>query len=547
MNEFLIYLIKTGGCLTVFWVTYRIFLYNTTLFRFNRYFLLAGITLSFIIPLIKLTYKVVIMYPYINNTISANNNTAGIIQYLSGTGSSSVSITTIILIIYFTGAAILILKTLFTQKFLLNLLNSGKKYKEIGYTVIEHPNAVSPFSVLNFILFNSGNLSDIEKELIIKHETIHIKQKHWIDLILSECFILLQWFNPIAWLYIRNIKENHEFLADRSVIDSGISPVTYQAVLLNQRFQGPVFSVFSPFKQLKTFKRLIMMTKPKSPPWRKAIIIALCPVFGAFVWASAEPHYVVKYSQDYIPTLSVADTIPDETPSPEYITITYPYNDTIIDIKYDVKKAELAEKSSRLLTIAKEAIITETDNDSPALVYMGAEPDSVTNKDRMVIVEESLSDFIKSQREIRTTQVKKDNEDEKKVIIVEDKELKVKFEPDTVTLSPGEKKVKIEFEPAKTTPPPPPPVKKDNGDEKKLIIVDDTPGSKPSPPVKKEFKIEVEPAKTTPPPPPPVKKDNINIKEDREFSVKVTPSIKEDREFSVEVTPSIYEFKMVRK
>ena len=138
-------------------------------------------------------------------------------------------------------------------------------------------------------------LSDVERNLILKHETTHIQQRHWFDLLCCEITLILQWFNPFAWLYIFYIKENHEFLADKAVIKSGISPVLYQAVLVNQRFQGPVFSFSNSFNYSKSLNRLVMIKKEKSSPWKRLTALAIVPVMGLFIWASAKPNYIIEY------------------------------------------------------------------------------------------------------------------------------------------------------------------------------------------------------------------------------------------------------------
>ena len=48
----------------------------------------------------------------------------------------------------------------------------------------------------------------------MNHEAVHVRQKHWLDLLLSGLLCTLQWFNPVVWIYSRFIRQNHEYLAD---------------------------------------------------------------------------------------------------------------------------------------------------------------------------------------------------------------------------------------------------------------------------------------------------------------------------------------------
>lgn len=138
---------------------------------------------------------------------------------------------------------------------------------------------------------DSRQLDTLSRALIIRHEEAHIRQKHWIDLLLCQAFAAFQWFNPLAWKYLSCIKENHEFMADKEVLNKEVSPLTYKKLLINQSFRHPVF-LLSNTLNYSPKKRFTMMSKEKSPEWKKALVLALLPLFSLVLWASAEPRYV---------------------------------------------------------------------------------------------------------------------------------------------------------------------------------------------------------------------------------------------------------------
>ncbi len=287
MEAFIIYIAKAGICLGIFLIVYTLFLRKTTFFKFNRIFLLVGFITSLIIPAIRYTYDVVITMPVTFDT----ENTEAVASVVE---SQAISIWTILSVFYLIGISFLIIRNIHTYKSLYGLIRNGERSQNNGYKIIENKDIKSPFTVLNYILINTSNLSNTEKDLILKHEITHIDQKHWIDLICSESMLLLQWFNPLAWVYVHLLKENHEFLADKAVIDSGISPALYQAVLINQEFRGPVFSFSNSFSYSKPLNRLNMIKKAKSASWKRIATLAIIPAFGAFIWASATPRYVFE-------------------------------------------------------------------------------------------------------------------------------------------------------------------------------------------------------------------------------------------------------------
>ena len=289
METFFIYLIKSIICLTVFLGIYIVFLRQTTFILFNRIYLLFGLLASLVIPAFKYTYDVMVNIDLTNNIVSEN------IQPIAAATPSGINWWQIVLLVYITGIVILFIRNISAYIKVTRLIRTGSIFNDPnGVKLVYNEGIKSPFSVVNYILLSTKDLSYTEKELIIKHEITHVKQKHWIDLICSQCMLMLQWFNPFVWLYISYLKENHEFLADKAVLDGGASPAVYQAVLINRQFGGPVFSFANSFNYSKPLTRLIMMKKTKSSPIRKAAILILIPMFGLFVWATAQPNYVVE-------------------------------------------------------------------------------------------------------------------------------------------------------------------------------------------------------------------------------------------------------------
>ncbi len=285
MKEFIIYIGQSAICIGIFFIIYRIFLRSSTSFRFNRIFLLSGLLASFILPTIRFSYDVVL--PVSVSSLS-DSSIPPVVE------TAEINIWFILSIVYIIGIIIQLLRNLTSYRKIIQLIRSGIQTKTDYYKVVDSPLIKSPFTVLNCIAINTMNMSEIEKDVILKHEITHISQKHWIDLLCSECALLLQWFNPLMWLYVSSQKENHEFLADKAVIDAGISPAIYQAALINQRFQGPVFSFSNSFTYPNQLNRLFMIKKEKTSPWRRAAVLALIPSFGLFFWASATPRFIFK-------------------------------------------------------------------------------------------------------------------------------------------------------------------------------------------------------------------------------------------------------------
>jgi len=91
----------------------------------------------------------------------------------------------------------------------------------------------------------------------------HIRQGHTFDVLILEVLTVLQWFNPFMWILKKVIRENHEFLADRAVLSSGVNAGRYKQLLLNQVL-GLQPEVANHFNSSLIKKRIKMISGIKS-------------------------------------------------------------------------------------------------------------------------------------------------------------------------------------------------------------------------------------------------------------------------------------------
>ncbi|MDB4334969.1 M56 family metallopeptidase [bacterium] len=128
-----------------------------------------------------------------------------------------------------------------------------------GFKIADLPGRFSPFSFFHVIFVNRALYSDDDLDKILVHEMAHVRFKHSLDVMLFELLLILQWFNPFAWLIRQLLKELHEFQADRSVINTGASIGGYKEMLLFQATGARLLPVNN-FSQSITKKRFKMMT-----------------------------------------------------------------------------------------------------------------------------------------------------------------------------------------------------------------------------------------------------------------------------------------------
>ena len=286
MKEIIIYLLKSSLWVGVFWMIYWLFLRKETFYKFNRFFLLFGLVVSFILPFCIYKYTIELNLPQI--TVADSYGVAAPINQ-----GFTISPWVAIILLHVVGALFLLFRHLRGALKLKKLILRNGFCRESGVKVVHTQDVDSTFSVFSYIFIDfSSCISEVERKLIYEHERAHINQYHWIDLMIIHAVCIIQWFNPFVWVYLNSIKQNHEFLADQEVLKHGNSPALYRAALINYTFKTPVFAFANAFAQYNKFKRIDMMKKENSNPKKKWAVLLLVPVLVVFLWIFAEPQYV---------------------------------------------------------------------------------------------------------------------------------------------------------------------------------------------------------------------------------------------------------------
>ena len=286
------YIIQTIAFQLFFLIIYDLFLKKETFFNWNRTYLLTTACLSLVIPFVKISsFKHIISQDYIISLPeifigSANQKDINPTQ-LSPIIMNDKSFWTWEFIIYL---GIGITTILFVYKLinLLRLLNNSPKQKIGNLLIVSLIKSNTAFSFFNYV-FLGEDLKKDEKEAVLKHEMVHVKQKHTLDLLFFELLRILFWFNPLVYMYQNRIMSLHEFIADAQAVKNESKNQYYQN-LLSQVFQTKNISFINPFfKKSLIKKRIIMLQKSKSKQVRLFKYALLIPlVFGMLIYSSCE-------------------------------------------------------------------------------------------------------------------------------------------------------------------------------------------------------------------------------------------------------------------
>ncbi|AWK06100.1 peptidase M56 [Flavobacterium crocinum] len=278
MEAIFIYIAKSAVLMLLFYCVYFFLLRRETFFNSNRWFLLSGLIISSILPLLSYT-KIV----WIDATQNLNTNIESALLSIPEKQNSDINWNYVILAFYGIGLLIFLLK-LAIDFYSLNAIIKGKKVKQqADFKFIDTQENIAPFSYFEYIVYNSSLYTATELENIIEHEKVHSDQNHTVDVLVSRFFSIIFWFNPIVWLYKKAITQNLEFIADSEASKKLSDKKAYQYTLLKITAHENCVAITNHFYQSLIKKRIVMLNKNQSKKrnsWKYYVVI---PALAAFV------------------------------------------------------------------------------------------------------------------------------------------------------------------------------------------------------------------------------------------------------------------------
>ena len=290
----------------LFWGLYRLLLHKEHCLRLNRFFLLTTLALSLLIPLVHPTVPVtsysvsgngyLISLPIQGEEMPLTSPT----QREAATGlpnTNSIGPWQIIALLYWAGVALSLLllavryiatwRKLHLFSFSAQSYNSGSSQRH--YYVAVDDNIDSSFSFFNHVAINRQGLTYEESNQVLAHELAHARQRHSWDTLFVQLVRCLLWFNPFAWLYVRELSTIHEYLADEAVLRQGNEETySHYLQLLFKQATGMKYSPIVNNFHFSTIKnRITMMNQPKSHRgWVKAL--SALPVAALLLFANCK-------------------------------------------------------------------------------------------------------------------------------------------------------------------------------------------------------------------------------------------------------------------
>lgn len=337
MAAFIIFIIRWGVVFTLLYSLYGLFLKQETLHGFNRVVLLVILVASMVLPLCQIKIKepnyvtqgreivetkIVSLQQileitnepwlhrkeYIEKIKKEEINNPEILTQRSHDESNKLKddgwtwswMHTLLLAIeiYLVGLLFCWVRYFWQLVSLFQIIRKGKRANIEGLPkyvhAITHPDIKTPCSWMRWMILNP---SDVNTRAIINHELAHIRLRHSWDMLLCEFTCRMLWCVPFVWMLRQDLRDVHEYQADRRVLATGIKDEDYQLLLIRKATGTGLQPIVNALNQSPIKRRLKMMYRKPSRRWVALKAVYLLPLSLMALMAFARPQAMSEIEQ----------------------------------------------------------------------------------------------------------------------------------------------------------------------------------------------------------------------------------------------------------
>ena len=309
----LVYLIQVNLALVLCWALYRAAFRKLTFFQWNRFYLMGSVVLALLLPLLKLPQHSLmavadvggINWSYVEHFAS----TPGALTPQAAGGAPR----WIPWFVYATVALIFLIRSGWKLRHLLSSLGPCQGIAKGRVKVYVHDQRTGSFTLFRRIYLDRYSFEN-QSPYVLRHEMAHAVQLHSLDLLFMEFVTALLWFNPLSFVLLRYVRENHEYLADRSAHGDRNSLVEYLECLKAETIREFAPVPASYFKSTTIKKRILMLTNRTSSSrnlWRYLGIIPLVAILLVLF------HTPATQGKALTAHLAMEEAVPSVFPLPE--------------------------------------------------------------------------------------------------------------------------------------------------------------------------------------------------------------------------------------
>lgn len=291
------YLAEANLYLAVFYLAYRLLLAKETYNQLNRAYLLLSCVAAFTLPVLQVgalkpaqvvtfaqRFSSLAMAPVQQNELVTFVPVAVVEHHLTWQDY--------LIYVYALGCVVLLVALFIKLMVLIRMIWTAKHERVHNYKLIYLSNSDVAFSFFNYLFIGTDAIGE---KTIIRHELVHINQKHSLDILFIELLKVINWFNPFIYLLQNSLKTIHEYIADEQTAAHENDTVGYAAFLVNNAYGAGGSSITHSFFNYSLLKkRIIMLNQKRSGNSARLKYLIAAPICAGLLCAST-----LAFSKDY--------------------------------------------------------------------------------------------------------------------------------------------------------------------------------------------------------------------------------------------------------
>jgi len=283
------YLFKASVAVLFSWLLYRICFRRFTFYQWNRVYLVASLTVSLLLPLVRLprvrTPFSVPEFGEFTLDLFALHVADGPVM-LSGNPDPGAGIFPVILYLLGCGGTLLLFAIRYLK--MRSVTRSAVLMRPGRLKIYVHKGPSGSFSLFRRIYLDRHTW---EKRTgpVIRHEAAHASLHHTLDILFFSLACGILWFNPFIYLMMRYARQNHEYQADRRAIGHRKRVADYLRCLGEETFRVAGPWPASQFKSSTIIKRITMISSEPTPKKHLRTYVLVLPVAGFLLMAFMPP------------------------------------------------------------------------------------------------------------------------------------------------------------------------------------------------------------------------------------------------------------------
>ena len=279
--NFLLYLLQVHIALSLLFIVYKALSTRNTHFTARRVLLLGILLFTLVYPLFRLPGAAGMLPAELQITLPELQVKPG------STGGRPLSAYQILAGVYGCIALMLGLRLAVRLLSIVGLRRHNPLRRLGSCRVVVCPEGTQPCSFFNWIFLPASALDNPTGwTTIVNHEQAHVRQMHSIDILLGESVAALCWINPLAWLLLKELRLNLEYLADRAALTDETEKRPYQYRLLELAGADRAPRSTLPFNHAFLKERIAMINRQRSSRGSLCRYLLALPLFGLLVVGS---------------------------------------------------------------------------------------------------------------------------------------------------------------------------------------------------------------------------------------------------------------------